>query len=164
MIAVLIAAALLLLHFSGQEGVTLTGRREYAQLSSGTELVSRPPGETAQSTAVLPADVDTSAGGASISYSDRITVHASQNNASLLFDNPAGSGSDMVLTMYIAGRKVGTSDLLHPGNSVREMGIDARNLEYGLQDGTLVVDHFEPETGRQSYFSLSIDTVVEITD
>lgn len=101
----------------------------------------------------------------SVSYMGEATVDLSAGRADLMFDNPSGSGTAMVVHMIVDGKEIGKTGLLNPGYGVRVIeNIDASGFVPGDYEGSFQVDHYDVNTGEKAIFKLDADITVHVVE
>lgn len=95
-------------------------------------------------------------GAVGLTYMTDVTIHLSDGTASILFQNPGRSNSDMVLQIAIEGQIIAQSGKLEPGMELTKMELlrgVAETLSPGSYDGQFIVLFYDPVTAAKSIIS-----------
>ena len=106
-------------------------------------------------------------GAVSLSYSTKVTIDLSEEEAKLNFGNPGKSTQDMVVQIVIQDQILVQSGKLTPGNRVTVLDLlegAAAKLTPGGYEGKFVVLYYDPETGEKAVVNTEIPISVTVQE
>ncbi|MBU5479843.1 hypothetical protein [Blautia sp. MSJ-19] len=105
-------------------------------------------------------------GAVSITYANEVTIDLKGKKAILLFANPQKSIQNMVVQLVIDNTVIVQSDILEPGNQVRELDLPdnaEKQLVKGGYDGKFVVSFYDPDSGEKASVNTEIPVSVTVS-
>lgn len=103
-------------------------------------------------------------GAVGLTYSTEVTIDLSEENATLMFQNPSRSTSDMVVQIVIQDEIVAQSGKLVPGKEITTLDLlsgAAKKLAPGGYDAKFVVLMYDPDTGEKAM--LNSEAAISVT-
>lgn len=98
-----------------------------------------------------------------IQVSQTVTVDMGDQLVTLYYANPESNQVGARVSLKIGDTLVAQSDLIEPGYYLEEIdGLLTDDLDYGEQDGTLVIDTYDLNTGERSMVNNEIDVTVTV--
>lgn len=102
--------------------------------------------------------------GGSITHSGEATYYKDSKKLAFIFENSSSENSDIVISIIYEDAVLWQSGLICSGKGLSSE-IDADiNLDSGVYDCTLCVDHYDHITGEKSVFSLTADVELIVLD
>lgn len=103
-------------------------------------------------------------GAVGLTYSADVTIDLSEKQASLLFQNPSRSTSDMVVQIVIQDEIVAQSGKLVPGKEITTLDLlddAAKKLAAGGYDAKFVILMYDPDSGEKAM--LNSEAAITVT-
>lgn len=101
-------------------------------------------------------------GAINVTYGMDVTVDLSEEKVSFYYANPNSSNQNVAVSIQIEDLVVAKSDLIAPGNQLKELPLEEyakERLQIGGYDAKLVVRAYDPESGEKAM----VDTNGSIT-
>ena len=106
-------------------------------------------------------------GAVGLTYSNKVTIDLSGEQATLMFANPGKSTQDMVVQIVIQDQILVQSGKLTPGNKVTTLDLldgAAQMLSPGGYDGKFVILYYNPETGEKAVVNTEIPISITVQE